>query len=172
MIHSSTMAAQNTAEKLSPSYSFWNMNIWMATFQEVALVFGCSICNYTSKQGSVKDTGRINGIAICAESVTTSNSSVMLSHFHWCFALATSLTETGKIILHAYFPIFCPCITYPSTRQKKYSVAPLTISKHSLLKRNLVASPPEQHSNIVLCFLFTNNWKIICPGYTERQTIY
>ena len=104
--------------------------------------------------------------------MTLNNPSVIQSHFCWCLALATSLTEAEKIILLTHFPVFCPCVTDPSKRAKKDLVAPLTINKHSLLRRNLAASPPEQHSNIVGLFFVYKEMKNNTVGHSGKQTTY
>lgn len=77
------------------------------------------------------------------------------SYFCYCLALVTTLTKAGEVILLTHSPIFCPCVTDPFKKEKKCLVAPLTINKHSQLRRNLAANPSEQHSNVVgLLFLF------------------
>lgn len=106
--------------------------------------------------------------------MTLNHSSVTQSHFCWHLALATHLAEAGKVTLLTHFPMFCPCVTDPSKKTKKDLVAPITINKPSLLRRNLATSPSEQNSNIVCLFFIYKEMK--CPantvGHSGKQTMY
>lgn len=68
--------------------------------------------------------------------------------------------KAGKVILLTPSPIFCPCVTDPFKKGKKKGlVAPLTVNKHSQLRRKFAANPSKQQSIVVGLFFIYKEMK-------------